>query len=62
MALRAEHDLHKRRMGRNLGLGIVLVGFVALVFGLTVVKVSNGGNMEAFDHTPRPALTEGNGQ
>lgn len=62
MALKAEHDLHKRRFGRNLGLGIVLAGFVALVFGLTVVKVSNGGNMEAFDHTARPALAEQAGQ
>ncbi|WP_095589307.1 hypothetical protein [Actibacterium ureilyticum] len=62
MALKAEHDLHKRRFGRNLGLGIVLAGFVALVFGLTVVKVSNGDSMEAFDHTARPGLTEGTGQ
>jgi hypothetical protein len=31
-----EHELHQRRKGRNLG----LVAFVAIVFGLTVVKVS----------------------
>ncbi|MGI3170564.1 hypothetical protein ACRARG_15540 [Pseudooceanicola sp. C21-150M6] len=41
MAFRVEHDLHKRRFGRNLGLGLVLGIFVALVFGLTIVKVSN---------------------
>jgi len=41
MSFREEHELHKRRFGRNLGLGVVLVGFVALVFGLTVAKVSN---------------------
>lgn len=41
MALSRQHELHKRRFGRNLGLGLVLAGFVALVFGLTVVKVSN---------------------
>jgi high-affinity Fe2+/Pb2+ permease len=35
-----EHELHQRRKGRNLGLGLVLVAFVAIVFGLTVVKVS----------------------
>ena len=40
MALSRLHDLHKRRFSRNLGLGLVLVGLVALVFGLTVVKVS----------------------
>lgn len=40
MALSREHELHRRRFSRNLGLGIVLVGFVALIFGLTMVKVS----------------------
>lgn len=40
MALSKQHDLHKRRFSRNLGLGLVLAAFVALVFGLTVVKVS----------------------
>jgi hypothetical protein len=41
MSFREEHELHKRRFGRNLGLGVVLVAFVALVFGLTVAKVTN---------------------
>ena len=40
MAISKQHDLHKRRFSRNLGLGLVLAGFVALVFGLTVVKVT----------------------
>lgn len=62
MALKAEHELHKRRLGRNVGLGVVLAAFVALVFGLTVVKVSNGGNMEAFDHAARPSLEQGGSQ
>lgn len=35
-----EHELHHRRWGRNLGLGLVLGAFVMLVFGLTIVKVS----------------------
>lgn len=39
---RTTHELHKRRMGRNVGVGLVLVGFIAIVFGLTVVKVSSG--------------------
>lgn len=62
MALKAEHELHKRRFGRNVGLGVVLVGFAAIVFGLTIAKVSNGGLVEGFDHAVRPALTveEGN--
>lgn len=40
MALCKEHELHTRRWGRNLGLGLALGLFVALVFGLTIVKVS----------------------
>ena len=40
MAIHKDHELHLRRFGRNLGLGIVLAAFVALVFGLTIVKVS----------------------
>ena len=40
MSFRENHDLHRRRFGRNLGLGLVLAGLVALVFGLTVVKVT----------------------
>ena len=40
MSFREPHELHKRRFGRNAGLGLVLGGFVVLVFGLTVVKVS----------------------
>lgn len=47
MAFNVEHELHKRRLGRNVGLGIVLLAFVALVFGLTVVKVLNMGQTEA---------------
>ena len=41
MSLSKQHEMHKRRFGRNLGLGLILAGFVALVFGLTVAKVSN---------------------
>ena len=37
-----EHELHKRRLSKNIGLGVVLVTFVALIFGLTVVKVTDG--------------------
>ena len=39
MPITPEHEIHQRRFGRNLGLGLVLASFVALVFGLTVVKV-----------------------
>ncbi|SFR58154.1 hypothetical protein [Litoreibacter janthinus] len=58
MALKVEHELHKRRFGRNLGVGLLLVGFVAIVFGLTVVKVQNTGFVEGYDHVARPALID----
>lgn len=53
MAITRDHDLHRRRMGRNVGLGLVLAAFVALVFGLTIAKVSGGGAIQGFDHTAR---------
>jgi hypothetical protein len=49
MAFKPEHEMHRRRFSRNLGLGLVLAGFVALVFALTVVKVLNGDMMHAND-------------
>ncbi|MFO1176406.1 MAG: hypothetical protein U1E48_14600 [Paracoccaceae bacterium] len=39
-AIRPDHELHRRRRGRNFGLGLALLAFVVLVFGLTIVKVS----------------------
>ncbi len=33
------HEIHKRRLGRNLGLGGALLAFVLLIFALTIVKV-----------------------
>ncbi len=42
MSFHVTHELHHRRFGRNLGLGLVLGTFVAIVFGLTIVKVSRG--------------------
>ena len=59
MALGKEHEIHTRRFGRNLGVGLVLGGFVVLLFALSVVKIRNGSSLEAFDHTVRPALTDG---
>jgi len=38
--LTREHEIHRRRMGRNVGLGLVLAGLVAIILGLTVVKVT----------------------
>lgn len=56
MPMQTEHELHRRRRSRNVGLGLVLVAFVALVFALTVVKVRQGDLMEAYDHQPRVSV------
>ena len=42
MSLHRQHELHQRRFGRNLGVGLVLVSFIVIIFGLTVVKVTRG--------------------
>ena len=54
--MRVEHEVHHRRRSRNFGLLAVLVGFIVIIFGLTVVKVRTGGFAEAFDHVVRPQL------
>lgn len=56
MTFRPEHEMHRRRFSRNLGVGLVLVAFVALVFALTVVKVTQGDTMHANDISLRQEL------
>lgn len=56
MTLKTEHEIHSRRRGRNVGLGLVLGAFVILVFGLSVVKVTRGDPMQGFDHVVRPEM------
>ena len=54
---RSDHELHERRKGRNMSLGLILGGFVFLVFMVTVVKLSSGQMIEGFDHVVRPSIT-----
>jgi hypothetical protein len=56
MAFRPEHEIHKRRLGRNVGVAVTLGLFIMLVFALTVVKVTRGESMQAFDHSVRPEM------
>lgn len=57
MALgRQESEMHRRRKSMNLLILGLLVGFVALIFAVTIVKMSNGQMMEGFDHQFRPSL------
>lgn len=53
-----DHEIHTRRRGRNMALGLILAGFVSLVFLITVVKLSQGQMIEGFDHTLRPSILE----
>jgi len=40
-----DHELHRRRRGRNLAVLGLLAGFAALLFAVTVVKLGeNAGN------------------
>lgn len=59
MAIKAEHEIHQRRFSRNLGVGLVLAGFVVLMFGLSVVKLRSLGAVQGFDHVVRPELAPG---
>jgi hypothetical protein len=56
MSFHPEHEIHKRRFGRNVGVGLTLAAFVAVVFALTVVKVTRGEPMQGYDHVIQPAL------
>lgn len=59
MTLQVEHELHERRKGRNYGVGLILMSVIAIIFGLTVVKVLQLGDVaqfEKFDHVARPQL------
>ncbi len=60
MTFRPEHEIHRRRFSRNLGVGLVLASFVALVFALTVVKVTRSNPMKEFNQTMgvKPAAEE----
>jgi hypothetical protein len=40
MSFHEPHEMHKRRFGRNLGVGLTLGAFILIVFGLTIAKVS----------------------
>ena len=59
MSFRPPHEMHDKRFSRNLGLGLVLAGFVALIFALTVVKVTQGDQMHRNDGQPAKSSESG---
>jgi hypothetical protein len=48
MIEKQEHELHTRRRGRNIALGGALLCFVALIFAVTVVKLSSGQMIQGY--------------
>ncbi|MGR3780493.1 MAG: hypothetical protein ACU0DT_04405 [Albimonas sp.] len=50
MIPKEEHELHRRRKGRNFALGGVLLAFVLLVFAVTIAKLAGGqiGSLQGY--------------
>ena len=43
--LKRDHELHRRRRGRNMGVLLALLGVAALLFWVTIAKMgANAGN------------------
>jgi len=53
------HEIHKRRLWRNLGLGGALLAFVLLIFALTIVKV--GARPQPLSAKPAAVRQEASG-
>lgn len=51
MGIRAEHPRHRDRARGNMIIGGLLIGFVALVFAITVVKLATGAEERAQTQT-----------
>lgn len=60
MAIKATHEIHRRRLSRNVGVALSLLAFAALMFGLTIAKMQSGASMEGYDHVVRPGIAEDN--
>ena len=58
MSFRVETDMHRRRRSQNLGVAGCLVLFIGLVTVLSLVKITNTGPVEGYDHAPRASVTE----
>ena len=53
-----QHEIYKRRGKNNLWLGLIMGCLVTVIFLVTIVKLTNGNKMQAFDHTLRPEMVE----
>ena len=48
MAIHPEHELHSRRKGRNMAVGLILGGIVALTFAVSIVKLSQAQSEDIY--------------
>ena len=53
-----QHEIYSRRGRNNFWLGIIMLCLVTVIFFVTIVKLSNGNKMQAFDHSLRPEMVE----
>ena len=51
-----QHEIYSRRGRNNIWLGVIMGFLVVLIFSVTVVKLTTGTKMQAFDHTLRPEI------
>ena len=55
MAIHPEHELHGRRKGRNMAIGLILTGMVAMIFAVSIVKLSQPQNEDIYAPNYVPA-------
>ena len=58
--IKPQHKIYGVKNSSNIGLGLILIGFVVLVFSVTIVKLSTGQSMQGFDHVLRPEMVKSN--
>ena len=48
MAIHPQHELHTRRQTRNMAMGLILGGLVAMIFAVSIVKLSQPQNEDIY--------------
>ncbi len=48
MAIQPQHELHSRRKTRNMAMGLILGGLVAMIFAVSIVKLSQPQNEDIY--------------
>jgi len=56
MAIHPEHELHTRRKGRNVAIGLILGSFVLLIFAVSIVKLSRPQSVDINAPNYRPPV------